>query len=284
MTYFDAIFLGLLQGVTELFPISSLGHTVIIPTLFHMQVDQRAPSFLFFIVATHFTTALVLLVFFWKDWLKIITGMFRSLRMRVIREDDTYAKLGWLLVIGTIPAGILGLLFEDTLKQLFATPLYAAFFLMCNGVLLYGAEYLGKKNFVKTSAVTGDSAIAHLTWMQSVKVGVMQCLALLPGFSRTGATLVGGLGVGLTHEEAARFSFLLATPIIFAAAALKLPELALSNDFSHIIGPILVGMITAGIGAYLSVRFLTRYFKTQTLTLFAMYCFAAGIIAMLVIR
>lgn len=282
MTYLQALFLGLLQGVSELFPISSLGHTVIVPSIVHMKIDQHDPSFLFFIVATHFATALVLLGFFWRDWLNIIIGILRSLYLREIRTDDPEAKIGWLLIVSTIPAGLLGLLFEDKLKLLFTTPFYAALFLIMNGFLLFGAENLRKLRS-NHSITEGDPRLARLTWLQALSIGAMQCLALLPGFSRTGATLSGGLLVGLSHGDAARYSFLLATPIIFAAAILKIPQLAMSANISTIIGPILVGVISSAIGAYVSVRFLTKYFHTQTLTPFAIYCVLGGGLALLLI-
>ena len=272
MSYLQALLLGLLQGITELFPVSSLGHSVILPKLLGWNIDQSDPSFLFFLVVTHLATSLVLFVFFWREWLTILRGMFRSLQNRVISNDDVPAKIGWLLVVSTIPAGVLGLLFEDTLKKLFATPLIASIFLMMNGLLLWGVEVLRKRSV----ATSGDIYIARMTWSQAVRVGLMQCLALLPGFSRTGATLAGGLFVGLSHEDAARYSFLLATPIIFAASALKIPELMASGMDEHAIA---VGALSAAVGAYLSVRFLTNYFKTNTLKPFAVYCFCAGLLA-----
>jgi undecaprenyl-diphosphatase len=219
MSLLQASLLGLLQGITELFPISSLGHTVILPKIFGWDIDQSDPSFLIFLVATHFATALVLFAFFWRDWFNIIFGMLRSLRDRKIRAEDTYAKIGWLLVVATIPAGILGLLFQDYLKALFATPRYSAMFLIGNGILLFAAEMLRRRRSV--AEIHDDAQIAALSWSKTVGVGFMQSLALLPGFSRTGATLSGGLLSGLSHQDAARFAFLLATPIIFAAAVLK---------------------------------------------------------------
>lgn len=275
MTIGQGLILGLLQGITELFPVSSLGHTVILPQLFGWHVDQHDPSFLLFIVATHLATSLVLLGFFFKDWVRIVSGILRSLRLRVIDEQDTYAKLGWLLIIGTIPAGILGLLFEDKLKLLFATPRYAAMFLALNGVLLYGAEILRRR---AASGAQSDERTAQLSYKQTVGIGFMQSLALLPGFSRTGSTIAGGLLAGLHHEDAARFSFLLATPIILAAAVLKLPELWSAG--TSIVEPIIAGSLCAAVGAYVSVRFLTRYFQTKTLTPFALYCAAFGLLTL----
>ncbi|MEI6058026.1 MAG: undecaprenyl-diphosphate phosphatase, partial [bacterium] len=163
---------------------------------------------------------------------------------------------------------------------LFATPRLVSLFLILNGLVLFGAEGLKKKSIV-SKELSGDGTIAQLSWAQGVKIGFAQALALIPGFSRTGTTLGGGLLVGLSHVNAARFSFLLATPIIFAAAVLKLPELLTSTTyaFSDYIGPLLVGSITAAITAYVSVRFLTKYFETKTLRPFAVYCVVAGIVA-----
>ena len=272
--------MGTLQGVAELFPISSLGHSVIFPRLMGWNVDQSDPAFLSFLVATHLATALVLLGFFWQDWQKIVRAVLRSLQQRAIRAHDTYARLGWLLVVSTIPAGVLGILFEEQLKMLFATPKAAAFFLLCNGVLLFAAEVLTRR---AKSVTSEDERISRISWLQAVRIGCMQSLALLPGLSRTGATLAGGLSVGLSHEDAARYSFLLATPIIFAAAVLKIPELLISGSLNAI-ETTLIGSICSAIAAYFSIRFLTKYFKTRTLIPFAGYCMLAGAFTLVALR
>jgi undecaprenyl-diphosphatase len=276
-TYLQAIILGAVQGITELFPISSLGHSIILPTLLGWNIDQGADFFLIFLVATHFATALVLFVYFWKDWKRIILGLLRSIKHITI-VGDRDARLGWLLVVGTVPAGLLGLLFQNKLQALFASPKYVSIFLICNGIVLFGAEYLRKKKQAvanEQAATDKDAELAKLSWTNSFKVGLAQVLALIPGFSRTGSALGGGLLVGLDHEEAARFAFLLATPIIGAAAALKLPHFLL-HIHSYPAGPIFVGAIAAAICAYFSVKFLLKYFKTKTLTPFAIYCVLAG--------
>ena len=275
LSYFQAIILGAIQGITELFPISSLGHSVILPSVLGWDINQNDNFFLVFLVATHIATAVVLFGFFFKDWVLIVKGIFRSLKMRTIDQTDTYAKLGWLIVVSSIPAGILGLLLEEKLKILFASPRAVAIFLILNGFLLYGAELLRRKK-IEMQSSHNDEQIAKISWMQAVKIGLAQCLALIPGFSRTGSTIGGGLLIGLNHEDSARFSFLMATPIIFAAAVLKLPELLMSND-TNIIGPILTGSVVAGIAAYFSISFLTKYFKTKKLTPFAVYCILLGI-------
>jgi undecaprenyl-diphosphatase len=272
ISYFQSVVLGLLQGVSELFPVSSLGHTVILPSLFGWDIHQDKPYFLTFLVALHLATAIVLLGFFRQDWVRIVKGLGRSLRDREITDPD--ARLGWLLVVATIPAGILGLLLQDYLRNLFASPEYASIFLALNGVMLYGAELLRRR--APVAVEDDDERIAKTVgWPQSVAVGAAQSIALIPGFSRSGAAMGGGLLVGLSHKDAARFAFLLATPIIFAAAVLKLPDLAGSQG-NGVRGPALVGALCAALSAYLSVRFLMRYFETRTLTPFAIYCVCAG--------
>ncbi len=272
ITYFQGAILGLLQGVSELFPISSLGHSVILPSLLGWNIHQNQQYFLTFLVALHLATALVLLGFFWQDWVRIVKGLGRSLRDREIADPD--AKLGWLLILGTIPAGILGLLLQDSLRKLFASPEYASIFLACNGLLLFGAEALRRR--APVVAEDDDEQIAKTVgWGQAASVGAAQSIALIPGFSRSGAAMGGGLLVGLSHKDAARFAFLLATPIILAAAVLKLPELAGSQG-DGVRGPALVGALCSALTAYLSVRFLMKYFETRTLIPFAVYCLCAG--------
>jgi undecaprenyl-diphosphatase len=273
ISYFQAAILGLLQGVSELFPISSLGHSVILPNLLGWNIHQDQSYFLTFLVATHLATALVLLGFFWGDWVRIVKGLGRSLRDREIGVDPD-AKLGWLLIVATIPAGILGLLLQDTLRKFFASPEYASIFLALNGLLLFGAEALRRRAPETTD--DDDARIARkVGWWQTATVGAAQSIALIPGFSRSGAAMSGGLLVGLSNEDAARYSFLLATPIIGAAAVLKLPEL-FGPQGNGVRGPALVGALAAAGSAYLSVRFLMRYFETNPLTPFAIYCLCAG--------
>ena len=275
ISYPQAIVLGLLQGVAELFPISSLGHSVILPSLLGWDIHQNDKYFLTFLVATHLATAIVLLGFFWRDWVRILKGLGRSLRDRGIGPEDTDAKLGWLLVVGTIPAGILGLALEHALRKLFASPTSAAIFLTLNGLMLYGAELLRRR--APQVDEDDDARIAkQMSWGGAVGVGAAQALALIPGFSRSGATMGGGLLMGLSNKDAARFAFLLATPIIGAAALLKLPEL-LGHDGDGVRGQAFVASLCAAFSAYLAVRFLMRFFETNTLMPFAIYCFFAGL-------
>jgi len=279
ITYWQAIVLGLLQGISELFPVSSLGHSVILPSLLGWNIHQNDAYFLAFLVATHLATALVLLGFFWQDWVRIVKGLGRSLRDRGIDPADTDAKLAWLLILGTIPAGILGLTLEHKLRSVFASPESASIFLMLNGLLLYGAELLRRR--APQTDEDDDARIAkQVGWGGAFGIGAAQALALIPGFSRSGATMGGGLVAGLSNKDAARFAFLLATPIILAAAVLKLPDLFGSTG-NGVRGQALVGALCSAATAYLSVRFLMRFFETNTLLPFAIYCGVAGLAATL---
>jgi undecaprenyl-diphosphatase len=274
ISYFQAVILGLLQGASELFPISSLGHSVILPRLLGWHIASSDNAFIVFLVATHLATALVLLFFYRTTWVRLIRGFFRSLAQREIRDSDTEAKLGWLLIVGTIPAGILGLLFEQQIRSIFVTARSAAFFLIVNGILLLVADYLRRR---AKSSDSGSSIprLAKLKWLQAFEIGTAQAVALIPGLSRSGASMGGGLLVGLSHVDAAEFAFLLATPIIFAAAILKLPEL-LKPENAALVGPSIIGGICSALTAYLAVKFLTKYFQTNSLKPFGVYCLIVG--------
>jgi undecaprenyl-diphosphatase len=279
ISYWQAIVLGLLQGVSELFPISSLGHSVILPQLLGWNIHQNDEYFITFLIATHLATAIVLFIFFFQDWMRIFAGMWRSLADRQIAPDNHDAKLGWLLVVGTVPAGLLGLLFQDSLRSVFASAQSAAFFLMLNGVMLYGAERLRRRApVVETSdPLASDERISGTTsYRDAVGIGAAQAIALIPGFSRSGASMAGGLLTGLSNEDAARFSFLLATPIIGAAALLKLPDLFGATG-DGVRGQALAASLCSALTAWFSVRFLVKYFETNRLTPFAIYCFVAGL-------
>ncbi len=284
MTYFQAVFLGLLQGVTELFPVSSLGHTVILPKLLGWNDLVAAQSanesfFLAFLVGLHVATALALVVFYWRTWVDIVRGILVSLRTR--RIETSTQRLGWLLVVATIPAGLVGVAFEHPLRTLFAKPLAAAAFLFLNGLVLATAEAFRRRAEVRSIALAhglnpeGARRLDTLEFREAGVVGVAQVFALLAGISRSGITIAAGLVRGLDHEDAARFSFLLATPIILAAGVYKLPDL-LGPDGHGVLGQVLVGSAAAAVAAYVSVRFLTRYFTTRTLTPFAIYCLVVG--------
>ena len=286
MTYLQALVLGAIQGITELFPISSLGHSVILPSLFGWNIDQNNPTFLTFLVATHFATALVLFFYFTHDWILILKGMWKSFTARAISAGGAYGKLGWLLLVATIPAGIFGVLFQDSLRALFASPRIVAGVLILNGLMLFGADMLRRQKngiFENNAGEESDERAARLSWWQAVKVGCMQILALIPGFSRTGATITGGLLEGLSYEDAARFSFLLATPIIGAAALLELPSLFTAPGENMVLGTTLAGAAAAALFAYLSTRFLLSYFETKKLWPFAVYCVVIGIIVSVIL-
>jgi undecaprenyl-diphosphatase len=310
LSYAQAVVIGLLQGVTELFPVSSLGHSVLLPALLGWDSVVSGQSaqesfYLAFLVGLHVATALALLVFFRDEWTRIVAGLWRSLRRRRIESADE--RLGWLLVVGTIPAGLVGVAFEHALRTLFAKPLAAAIFLTCNGLVLLAGERLRRRasharlpggatsSSVEATAKPGASSAAgqavpaardatrsvgSLAFGEALLIGSAQILAFFAGISRSGATMVAGLLRGLDHEDAARFSFLLATPLILAAGVYKLPDL-LGPLGNGIRGQVVVGSLVAGVAAYLSVRFLTRWFQTRTLTPFAIYCLVVGVACIL---
>jgi undecaprenyl-diphosphatase len=263
----QAILFAVLQGVTELFPVSSLGNAVVVPHLLRWNVDQAAPSFLPFLVMLHLGTALALLIYFWRDWWLLLRSVVGWPAEPAAVESR---RLLLLLVLGTIPAGLLGLAFQKPLTALFAAWQVAAVFLIVNGAVLALGEYLRRGQ--RSQELTG------LRPWQAVAIGASQALALIPGLSRSGCALVGGLLVGLNHQSAARFSFLLATPIIFAAAVLELPKL-LAPELRSELAPSVVGGVIAGVCAYLSTAFLMRYYKRQEINAllpFAAYCVLLG--------
>jgi len=322
LTYLQAALIGLLQGVTELFPVSSLGHSVLVPAFIggsweHLVTESSTASsesspYLAFIVALHVATAIALLIFFRADWVRIIRGLVRTVRpsiaARRIVTTDADERLAWLLIIATIPVGITGLALEHMFRTLFAKPLAAAIFLTVNGLILIAGELLRRTAPEETtgreatdretagqasagSATAGPKAghataarparrLATLHYGEAAVIGSFQTLALLAGISRSGISMVGGLARGLSHRDAARFSFLLATPVILAAGVLKLPSLA-GPAGDHIHGQVLLGAAVAGVASYVSVKWLTRYFETRTLTPFAIYSLVAGVVCII---
>ena len=292
LSYFQAIVIGILQGITELFPISSLGHSVLIPAWLGWDSVVSAQSakesfYLAFVVALHVATAIALLIYFREDWIRIIRGFFRTLRTRRLETPDE--RMAWLLIVATIPAGITGLLLEHTLRTVFAKPLAAAIFLTVNGAILLLGERFRRRAAVRKLVADHPTARSEtevgrrldtLDFKEAGVVGVAQVGALFAGVSRSGITMVAGLARGLDHEDAARFSFLLATPIILAAGLYKIPDLA-GHLGNGVRGQALVGSIFAGVAAYVSVRFLMRFFETRTLVPFAIYCLAFGAISII---
>ena len=284
ITYFQAIVLGFLQGVTELFPVSSLGHTVLFPTLFGwndlVKAQSQSESFwLAFIVMLHVGSAIGLLIYYRRDWVQIVTAFFRTLGKR--RAETTTERLAWLIVIASIPAGVLGLAFEHQLRTLTAKPEVAAVFLMVNGLVLFAAERFRRRAAVRELAVReglnpeGGRELDTLEYREAFVVGVAQSSALLAGISRDGVTMGAGLARGLDHSDSARYAFLLATPIILAAGLFKLPDL-LGHLGNGIRGQALVACVSAAITAVFTVAFLVKYFKTRTLIPFAIYCLVFG--------
>ena len=284
----ETIVIGVVQGVSELFPVSSLAHSVLIPALIggswakDLDVSRSESPYLAFIVGLHVATAIALIAYFWRDWVRIAHGLFTSVRDREIESPDQ--RLGWLLILATIPVGLVGLVFEHTFRVRFGKPLSAAIFLTINGVMLLGSEVLRQRaerrdaegELVDNSPAAVDERLGKQSTVTAVGIGSLQIGALFAGISRSGIAMAGGLARGMSHEDAARFSFLLATPVILAAGVLKLPDLA--GPLGHGIRPqIVVGSVLSGVGAYLSVRFLDRYFRRSTLRPFGIYCLLAGI-------
>ncbi len=285
LSYFQAIVLGALQGVSELFPISSLGHTVLFPTLFgwNRLVDAQSQSesfWLAFVVMLHVGSALGLLAYYWRDWVQIVRAFLRTLAKR--RIEDSTERLAWLIVTASIPAGVIGLALEHQLRTLTAKPEVAAIFLMVNGCLLLAAERFRRRAEVRELAERegakpdGARQLDTLEYREALVVGVAQSTALVAGISRDGVTMGAGLARGLDHSDSARFAFLLATPIILAAGVVKLPDL-LGHLGNGIRGQALVACAVAAVTAVFTVRFLVGYFKTKTLTPFAIYCLLFGL-------
>ena len=326
LTYLEAGVVGLVQGISEMFPVSSLGHNVLIPALiggtWAKDLNVAAPEspYLAFIVGLHVATAIALLIYFWRDWVRIVGGFFSSLRERRVQTADQ--KLAWLIILATIPVGLAGLAFEHAFRVIFGKPVIAAIFLAVNGVILIAGERyrtraslaadaaLREARAARAAAVTApgrplhavpgggpaavaadparyerddpdgpvqaDRRLATMGYPRALVIGSAQILALLAGISRDGVAMVAGMARGLSREDAARFAFLLATPVILAAGVLKTPTLFAPENHASL-GPALVGSIIAGVASYISVRFLTGYFETRTLTPFAIYCVVAGI-------
>jgi undecaprenyl-diphosphatase len=327
MTYPEAALIGLIQGVTELFPVSSLGHSVLIPALvggsWARDLNAAAPQspYLAFVVGLHVATAIGMLIYFWRDWLRLIGAFFSSIAHRQARTVDE--RLIWMIIFATIPVGLVGVVADHETRVLFAKPVLAGVFLIVNGAILFagerfrpqkgrdadraieeqaaggdldrpgpdrpgaarsgGAHASGQRavrQLELSGAIRADERLAAMTYVQATLIGTVQILALLAGISRDGVAMVAGLYRGMAREDAARFAFLLATPVILAAGLLELPKLA-SPLGNGIHGQILVGSVLAGLGAYVSVRFLTRYFQTRSLTPFAIYCVIFGLFAVI---
>ena len=270
--------MGLLQGASELFPVSSLGHAVIVPSLLHWSFKQSDPSFLPFLVLLHIGTATALLVLYRRQWVEIIRGFFTAAVRGEMKTDPE--RLAMLLLVGTIPAAVLGVFLESRIKSLFASPTEAAGFLIVNGFLMLGFEFLRRRAERGASRAEQESHFAQaerISFRAAALVGACQALAFLPGISRSGVTIGGGLVAGLRHQEAARFSFLLATPTILGAGLLEVPELFKAGV------PILEYVAAAVVGggaAYASARFLLRYFRSGRLDPYGLYCIAAGLVAL----
>ena len=275
MSLIEALIIAVLQGATELFPISSLGHAVILPGLLGWSVDQKAPEFLPFLVVLHLGTATALLAYFWRDWYgfgKAVLGLGE--RETVLRER----KVFWLICVATVPAAVLGFVLEHKLRAFFGSPVLAASFLVVNGFILFLGDRMKH---------AGAKTLDQVGFKTAFIVGACQALALIPGISRSGATMVGGVLAGLTHRDSARFSFLMATPIILGAGILEVPKLFKAHDqIAFNDGVVLSAGVAAGVVAYLCVAGLMHYFKKneiEALKPFAIYCWVAGAVFLAVL-
>ncbi len=267
--------MGLLQGASELFPVSSLGHAVLVPSLLHWSFKQSDPSFVPFLVLLHLGTAGALLVLYRDQWVAIIRGFFTA-ALRGQMKTDT-ERLAMLLLVGTIPAAVLGVFLENRIKSLFASPYEAAVFLIANGVLMLGFEAVRRRRERGSTRVEQEShfgSAERISFPAAAIVGACQALAFLPGISRSGITIGGGLIAGLRHQEAARFSFLLATPVILGAGMVEIPQLISSGVP---VAEYLLAALLAGVAAYVSARFLLRYFRSGRLDPYGWYCIVAGL-------
>jgi undecaprenyl-diphosphatase len=281
VTFVQALVLALLQGTSELFPVSSLGHTILVPALLQWRnIDRSSPGFLAFVVVLHLGTAIALVVFYWREWVAIVRAMVASI-VRGRLSNERNERTGWLLVIATIPVGILGVIFEHPVRRLFGSPAPAATFLILNGLMMFGGE--GLRRMQHRAAARPNKPIERLSFPAALFVGLAQGLALLPGISRSGSSMVAGVLCDLDHEDAARFSFLLATPVIGAAALLEMPNLFAPGAHVVLIQA-LVGGLVAGIAAYCSVAFLTRYFRSNDLRPFGWYCIVVGAVCLALAR
>jgi undecaprenyl-diphosphatase len=331
LTYLEAAIVGLVQGVSELFPVSSLGHNVLIPALVggswakDLNVADANSPYLAFIVGMHVATAIALLIYFWRDWIRIIGGFFSSIRDRRVQTRDQ--RLAWMIILATIPVGLVGVVADKPFREIFGKPIVAGVFLIINGVILYCGERFRPASSIRADqdiaaqreqalmpaaagarrppappgmarqarhasgqqavrqeeliqAIQADERLSRMGYLRALTIGASQILALLAGISRDGVSMVTGMSRGLSREDAARFAFLLATPVILAAGVLELPKLT-GPEGHGIHGQILLGSILSGVGSYISVRFLMRYFQTRTLTPFAIYCFVFGLLSVL---
>ena len=272
MTLLQAIIMAILQGVTELFPVSSLGHAVVLPKLLGWNIDQHSRSFLPFLVVLHLGTAIALLAYFWRDWLGLLLAFFG---VGSVVERKAQWRLLWLIVLATVPAVVLVVAFENFIRGLFGSPIAAAAFLLVNGGILFLGERLRRQS--------GTRQLGEMSWREALLIGLWQATALLPGISRSGATIVGALLAGFHHREAAHFSFLIAAPIILGAGVHEVPHL-FNAEAAAAFGPLVwIAGIVAGVTAYASTAFLMRYFRRhdfEALDPFAYYCWAAGLISL----
>jgi undecaprenyl-diphosphatase len=287
---FHAFFLGILQGATEFLPVSSSGHLVLVPWL----LGWASPG-LAFDAVVHWGTALAVVAYFWRDWVALVRAALCSLRALTLRrlrtegesspaaraalepsqglQDSADAHLAWCILLGTVPAALAGWLLEDFFERMFAHPPVAAAFLLVTAALLTASERFGRR----------ERDLDALVWLDALLVGLAQALAIFPGISRSGATIAAGLSRGLRREPAARFSFLLATPVILGAGLLKVVDLAQMGGLAAQVPTLAIGFAAAAVVGFGCIHFLLRYLQRHRLYPFAIYCAVVGVVCLVVV-
>jgi len=281
-TYEQAIIIGLIQGLTELFPISSLGHAILIPAWiggsFKQFISEENDAYLLITIAMHLASSVALFLVFRKRWVGLIAGSYKAVKSKNY-QSTPFRVLGYI-VIATIPVGVLGLALDDYFQDIFGKPQYSALFLTVNGLILITAERLSKRDVLHEFHDSNAEIDRRVNAKTALAIGFGQSLALFAGISRFGVTMSAGLVRKLNHSVASDFAFLLSLPVILGASVVKLPEL-FSTDTRLVLGQILAGSVVSFFATYVSVTFLVRWFKTKTLYPFAIYCLAFGMISMI---
>ena len=274
MNFFQAFMLGVLQGATEFLPVSSSGHLVLFPWFLGW-----SPPSLAFDTVVHWGTMVAVIAYFWRDWVALVRAAWQSIRESIQQRSwattDPQARLAWWIVVGTIPAALIGYLWEDFFEALFSRPVAAASLLLVTALLLALSEYLGNPHRAHKRDLT------TLSGWEALLIGCAQALAIFPGISRSGATIAAGLLRGLERTAAARFSFLLATPIILGAGVLSVGDLVGSGEIAAQATILIVGFLAAAISGFACISFLMRYLQTRRLYPFAIYCTLLAIFGLL---
>jgi len=269
MTLFQAFVLGIVQGLTEFVPISSTGHLVLVPAIFGWKFNSQE-AFIFDVLV-QWGTLVAVILYFRKELLSIFRGMYDGLRQGQIFTEPR-ARLAWLILLSSLPAGIAGLFLKSLVEDAISSPLVVSIFLVINAFILFIGDRIGKF----------QRRLQDLEWVDSLWIGIAQILALFPGISRSGATISGGLFRNLERRDAARFSFLMSMPVMFGAGVIALFDLSDAANASAQVGPLLVGFLAAIVVGYLAIRWFLGFLARRSLTIFAVYCFVIGSLGILI--